>query len=147
MSEDTKTMIAHEAMRQTEIRLDDLLKNGHAADQRAFTFAAIAIGAAGIFVSPAANAQFPVPSLLGCIGIILGALICILSALPQKFHVKGHYYKDWAGHIDDEDNLFQCYSSQGLENDERIQRNEDSLEKAGRVFKIGVLVSLTSSFS
>lgn len=65
----------------------------------------------------------------------LVAILSIGIALPKGFHVRGHYWRDWEGYIEDGDDLLSVIISQGRENNDRINTIESELSRTGERFK------------
>lgn len=136
--------IIREALRQTEMRLEDLQTNAAAAETRAYQFCAATVLLATFATTVAERTSNPFTTNLAAIVLAFSGFLAFHSVLPRRFHVRGHYWKEWKGHLDDRDTLEVALTSQAEENDDRIRFNEKNLEKCGSEFFLSFLVAALS---
>lgn len=77
---------------------------------------------------------------------------CRLDCPAKKIHMRGHYWKDWRGHVqdEDEDSFFDILISQAEENDNRAIENEIELSHMAKWFRrcfVLLIYSITLSLS
>jgi hypothetical protein len=131
----TKEKVAIEALRHTELRLEDLEKYAAGADRRALAFSAALAALASATLAYSQSAYNPTACVLSAMALIACATAAVWTALPRSFHTRGHYWRDWKGHIDDNDSFFDVIASQASENDDRILENEAVLENSANNFR------------
>lgn len=140
--DDTALQIAKEALRQTELRLEDTQKNAGVAETRASHLATVNLVLATLLVTLSKELSFELPAFISAIVLVISAFIAVGSVMPRKFHSRGHFWREWSPHIDDRDTLFQAISSQAAENDTRIADNERSLETSASLFRVALRCTL-----
>ncbi|MBL4750635.1 MAG: hypothetical protein JKX71_08685 [Amylibacter sp.] len=145
MCDNDKLKILEEAIRHTEIRLEDFLKLGLAADQRAMTFASLSMAIAAILASSAGGTTSPFIIYAGSISIVLGSALSMWSAKPKTFEVRGHRYEDWEDHITNSDTYEDVLKSQAKENDDRLKDNLQSLKESGQIFTFSLVWTVLST--
>jgi hypothetical protein len=129
-----KLQIVKEGLRHTELRLEDLEKNATSAEKRLGWFATSSAAIAGFTFLYAAKMPHPMIAAISGLGIATASVLAVGVALPRRFHVRGHYWREWEGHIEDRDSLFAVLESQAAENDQRIDNNENELDRMARNF-------------
>ena len=135
MKHNNKLNIASEALRQTELHLEDFNSLASNADQRAMALAGTLAAIATILATLAPSTPSPFLSYLSCVGFVLASFMAASSCMPRDFHVRGHRWADWEGHLTDDDNFVDVIASQAKENDDRIKDNFDVLKSAGDAIK------------
>lgn len=124
------------------MRLEDLQMLASAAETRAFQFSGALILLATLGTSLADNFSNLITLRVSLLCVIFSAALSFISAFPRKFHIRGHYWRDWKGHVDDSDEFVATLVSQAEENDLRIDFNELALERAATNFTLGFLIAL-----
>jgi len=134
MSDDNMS-IAKEALRQTELRLEDLEKFAAASDRRATATTAIFSTASGVALLNLE--QLGVFWLDKAPGVMFAvcAFLSAQSAVPRSYHSRGHFFADWEGHITENDSYYEAVVSQAKENDQRIIFNEGIRKEAAKKTK------------
>ena len=125
-----KLNIALEALRQTELQLEDTNSLATSADQRAMALAGTLAGVATLVGTLAIQTPSPAFALISSGGFVVCSFLAASSCMPRSFYIRGHRWRDWKGHIDEGDSYFAAISSQAEENDERIDKNFSSLKRA-----------------
>ncbi|CUH77275.1 hypothetical protein TRM7557_01292 [Tritonibacter multivorans] len=133
--DDTKLKIACEALRQTELQLEDFISLANNSDQRAMAMAAANIGLATVVVTLSGICPSPPVAFLSCVGFVFCFVLSVKSGSPRRFYVRGHNWKDWVGHIDENDTFYDAISSQAEENDYRIEQNLKDMANLARTQK------------
>ncbi|WP_165929249.1 hypothetical protein [Shimia isoporae] len=105
------------------------------ADQRAMALAGTLAAVSSLLVTLGGTAPAPTFAYISAGGFVAASFMAAASCLPRDFHIRGHWWRDWEGHIDDGDELFLALSSQAQENDLRIDENYRALKKAGASMK------------
>ncbi|MEP4196952.1 MAG: hypothetical protein ABJL99_15100 [Aliishimia sp.] len=123
--------IAKEALRQTEIRLEDMNGIASSADRRAMALASFYAALATFLATFAANFAIIWVVYACSVGFAVSAALAIKSCMPRNFHVRGHYWHEWVGHISDCESYFDAIKSQAKENDDRIDKNDATLKSSG----------------
>ncbi|MDZ7909734.1 MAG: hypothetical protein U5N10_16985 [Gemmobacter sp.] len=141
---DNKHKIILEALRQTELWLEDQQAVVTACEQRAFQFSAACVLIATFGVSFASDLPNPFAMYLGAAGLVISAIWSLYSALPRHFYNRGHLWENWCGHVHDNDSIWEVLVSQAEENDVRINYNIKSLEESAVHFKVSFMFSLVS---
>lgn len=131
-SEDNRSAVIREALRHTEMWLEDLEKHAASAELRTISFSATTTAIATLLVVLAANHANPGVILIGATGCVIATVIALIGALPRLFHIRGHKWEDWKDHVTDGDTLDDVLISQAEENDDRISQNTRQLESAAR---------------
>ncbi|WP_170414747.1 hypothetical protein [Ruegeria atlantica] len=131
MRNNNKLNIALEALRQTELHLEDFNNLASNADQRAMALAGTLAAIAAILATLSPSAPSPFLSYVSCGGFVVASFMAASSCMPRNFHVRGHRWEDWEGHLTDNDNFIDAVASQAKENDGRIKDNFDDLKSAG----------------
>lgn len=143
-SSNDQERITCEALRQTEMQLEDLNQLATSADQRAMAFSATS-GLLATLLINSAGEHLSVPWVyISCFGLVLSAMISIWSCMPRSFYIRGHTWKDWRGHIDDRDTYVLAVASQAAENDDRIQENFAALKRSGSMMKVSYFLAFYS---
>ncbi len=132
---DNRTKVVSEALRHTEMRLQDLEAFASNADRRATAFAATSAAVAAILIANASRATWPIAFYAVASALIFSGILATWSQMPRKFEVRGHFWRDWAGHVETDDSLVDVLISQAKENDVRIDLNEKALVKSARIIK------------
>jgi hypothetical protein len=140
-----KLEIVKFALQHTEDRLEASMKNAEAIENKIHRFAAFTIGFM-VFVASNAN-SFPDPTIVWfyvvmCVAV---SLFCMSAMMPRKFHVKGHFWHSWKGHLEDEDALIDVLISQAQENDVRIEENERSNDAIAKIYRRGFRLVVAST--
>lgn len=138
-------LISKEALRQTEIHLEDFNSLATSADQRAMAFGTILTAMATLIAAFAKSLPAPLLSYVSAAALICCALVAISSSLPRSFHVRGHYWSEWKGHIEDKDKYIDVIQSQAEENDARIRCNYKLLEKSAKRYRWAYTLALWTS--
>lgn len=124
--------IALEALRQTELSLEDLGILASNADQRAMALASTLAAIAALIATLASNTPSPLLSFITCALLVIASFLSASSCMPRAFHIRGHRWEDWYGHIKEGDSFYDAISAQAGENDNRIKTNYSRLEAAGK---------------
>ncbi|MGR3635118.1 MAG: hypothetical protein ACU0BK_04245 [Shimia sp.] len=132
MDSDSALDIAQEALRQSELMIEDTNHLATSADQRAMALAATLATVASLLVALGGATPAPFFAYLSSAGFIVASFMAASSCMPRDFHIRGHWFRDWKGHIDDNDRLIDALSSQAKENDDRIDKNYAALKVAGK---------------
>ncbi len=128
-------LILKEALRHTEMRLEDLEKNATSAERRLGWFTTAAAALASVTFLYAHDMPTPAIAVISGLGLTTSAVLAIWIALPRNFHVRGHFWRDWKGHIDDGDILAYALEAQANENDARLINNESELARMAKNFR------------
>ena len=80
-----------EALRHTEMRLEDLEKNASSAERRLGWFTTSTAALAGFTFLYASQMPEPLLAVISGFGLITAAMLAVWIALPRRFHVRGHY--------------------------------------------------------
>lgn len=128
--------VTKEALRQTELRLEDLEKNATSAERRLGVFVSVCAVLASITFLYSTRLPYFEVALLSGILLIFVATLAVWIALPRKFHSRGHFWRDWKGHLEDKDKLHVVLASQAEENDARIDTNEAELDRLAVKFRL-----------
>jgi hypothetical protein len=137
-------LIVSEALRQTELHIEDLQALATVAETRAFHFSSSCVLIATLGVALAQVALSPFAVYVSAVGLIAAAFWALRSALPRKFHIRGHRWVHWKGHVDDDDLLQDVLISQAEENDTRIKYNFEKLEDSALHFRISLWIAFGS---
>ena len=140
---DMRLEILKEALRHTEMRIDASVTLATSADQRAIQFSGMCIAISTLLIT-LGKQETQIITQIGGLCQIISAAIAAYSCRPQSFHVAGHKYEDWKGHLEDKDQLADVIESQCEENDERIKFNENRLGNAGVLMRFALLISFGS---
>lgn len=136
--------VVKEALRHTELRLQDLEALASNADRRAAAFTATSAAIAAILVTNGPKAlDMPTVYIAAVLCLIAGA-ISFWSMMPKQYHVRGHYFRDRKGHIDEGDTLEVALLSQAEENDERIDFNETVLLSSANSIRSAFILLITT---
>lgn len=135
-----KLFIVQEALRHTELRLKSLEAFADNADRRAAILIAGSIAFSGFLWTSTEQLDGDAYMFIASALSLLAAGFAVLSLIPKKFHVCGHYWRDWKGHLEDNDKLIDVLISQAAENDERIIFNEVRLSSSARKAKISMFL-------
>lgn len=141
-SDSNREMLVREALRQTELHLEDLLQTASAAEQRVYQLAATCVMIATVATALANEAPNAIPIYVSAAGLVVSALWAIWGTGPRLFHIRGHRWKDWKGHVEDKDTVLQVLISQAEENDKRIEENLSNLKGLGRHTKGAMVLTL-----
>ncbi|WP_170606140.1 hypothetical protein [Ruegeria arenilitoris] len=133
MEHNNKLNIAIEALRQTELQLEDINNLASNADQRAMALAGTLAAMATILATLASRTPSPFLSYVSCGGFIVASFVAASTCMPRRFHIRGHRWEGWKGHVDDNDDFLEVVISQAEENDIRISENFTKLNKAAKV--------------
>jgi hypothetical protein len=141
---DNQKKIVCEALRQTELHIEDLQALATVAETRAFQFSSscVLIATLGIALAQAALSPFAV--YVSAAGLISSAFWALWSTLPRKFHIRGHRWIYWVEHVSDDDDFEVVLISQAEENDERIKYNFSRLEESAFHFRISLRIAFAS---
>lgn len=140
MSSCNELEIGKEALRQTELQLQGLENLANNADSRAMAFAASATATFAFWITIASKLPVPICAFLGAAFALISAAIAIYSASPRLFHVLGHTWAQWKGHVEDNDEIKDVLITQAEENDNRIIDNRASLKR--RSFWLSVSITI-----
>lgn len=138
--------IVMEALRQTELMLEDLQATAAAGEQRAFQFATGCLLIATLAATLADQATSSLAVYSGAAGLVGASFWSLWSVRPSHFYIRGHSWNDWKGHIDTNDLLIDVLISQAEENDLRIASNLRALTERARQFNRAMLVAAGSMF-
>jgi len=127
-----RQMIVVEALRHTEDRIDGLLGHVAASEQRVMRLAAVSAAISALFASNASAFPSPAIVLIASAGMLLVAFRSIWILKPRPVDIKGHTWDGWRGHYEDNDDFCDVLVSQARENDDRIIRLKDELEKLAK---------------
>ncbi len=141
MTQENKTKVILEALRHTELHLEDLQGNAASSEQRAFQFAATCILLATLIGAFASTVSFKLALIVSSSGLVVAAFWAFWSVLPRRFHIRGHRWEDWKGHVDDNDEFIDVIVSQAEENDARIKENFQKLEDSAFHFRISLWIA------
>jgi len=141
---DNKQKIIAEALRQTELWLEDQQAVATACEQRAFQFSGHCVLIATFGVSFAGKLANPFAMYLGAIGLVFAAIWSLASAQLGNFHNRGHRWTDWQGHVLENDNFWEVLVTQAEENTDRINFNEGRLERSAVHFRVSFMFALLS---
>lgn len=130
--QDSKLEFYREALRQTELRLDDMSSLADNADRRAMAFAASFAGLAFALLSFLSQLPNMFVGLLTVVALVICALRSVSSCLPRDFHIRGTMCRKWEEHLEDNDINLDSISAQARENDQRLKFNEIRLDEAGQ---------------
>ncbi|WP_282077805.1 hypothetical protein [Epibacterium ulvae] len=130
-SDTRKIQIALEALRQTELQLEDFISLANNADQRAMALTTSNIAIATVLAAIAQQLPSTFFAYICCGLYIVLASLSASTSLPRRFHVRGHYWRDWEGHITEGDSYYDAISAQAAENDIRLDENFASMERVG----------------
>lgn len=136
--------IVKEAFRQTELKLVELNRIAEAADRRAMAFAGFAGVIATLLFSSANNMPLEWVNYVGGIVVFCGAYLAATSAFPRGFYTPGQRFGHWEHHLVDGDSFIDALKFRAAENDERIIKNEKSLDENADRLKSGVSVSMAA---
>jgi len=131
MIPDTPLSIAKEAPRQSELMIEDTNHLATSADQRAMALAGTLAAVSSLLATLGGKTPAPLFAYLSCGGFVVASFMSAASCMPRNFHIRGHWWREWKGHIEDNDRLIEAITSQAAENDKRIDDNYSALEKAG----------------
>jgi hypothetical protein len=136
--------IAKEALRQTELRLEDISGLASSADQRAMALSATLAAITVLLATFAKELPSPLFVYLSSLGLLIAIFLSIRSCLPRDFHVRGHFWSDWYGHIEDNDTLYSAIASQAQENDNRLRENDETLRQSARTLRKAFVIAVYS---
>jgi hypothetical protein len=139
---DEQKEIILQAIRQTEIRLEDLQSLATAAENRAFQFASATILLATLFTPFVDKLSNPLAAAVGIMLLIIAGGLSFFLTMPRKFHVRGHYWSEWEPHVTEKDSIESVLISQAAENDDRIRFNEKVLVVSAGAFRLSFLIAL-----
>lgn len=134
-TESRELSIVLEGLRQTELNLEDLNGLANNSDTRAMALAGATAAIATALVALPALANLPAISVITSGVLLVSALVAVQSAMPRSFHIRGHRWADWKGHIADGDSFIEALKSQAAENDARILFNFKALNTSARLQK------------
>ncbi|MCC5955071.1 MAG: hypothetical protein JJU07_03135 [Natronohydrobacter sp.] len=136
LPKEQRLAIIREALRHTELHIFGLAEIADNADKRAATLSLAAIAYATLLIafSEFSNAAKPVIVLAALLSLV-SAVFSLFATVPKKFHIAGHRWRDWQGHIDDGDDIETVLISQAKENDDRIDFNFAVVDEAAKKFK------------
>ena len=140
----TELEIVKQALRHTEMRLEDLEKYASSAEHRLnwFTTLVVALGSALFIYTPTLPAGWA--SVLTGISLVGIGFVASSRGLSRDFHCRGHFWRDWEGHVEDHDTLYVTLVSQCEENDERIIVNEEELKRSASSFRTAFVLAAWS---
>ena len=141
---ENQQLIIREALRQTELHIEDLQATATVAEARAFQFSASCVLLATLASALAQSALSPFSVYVSSCGLIAAAFWAICSALPRKFHIRGHRWELWQEHVVDDDCFDEVLISQANENDIRIRENFQKLEESAFHFLISLKIAFCS---
>jgi hypothetical protein len=133
-----------EALKQTELHLEDLQGVAAAAEARAFQFASMAVLVATLATALASQMPHSPSIYFGSIGLVISAFWAIFAVRPRVFHIRGHRWADWKPHVDENDKYDEVVISQAEENDERIRVNFEILKESAAHFSLSFAISFFS---
>ena len=139
-----KEQIIREALRQTELWLEDQQAVVTAAEQRAFQFAGYCVLIATLGTSFAQDVPHPATMYIGAIGLVLSAAWAVYTGIQKSFYHRGHFWRDWVGHISDGDTITHALSEQAKENDARIDYNLKCLEAGAAHYRLSFMLAALS---
>ncbi len=147
-SETNREKIVVEALRHTEMHLKGLEDLANSSDRRALAFFAGGIAFAGFLLSLIDNLEYDSFTFLAAVVSLAASGVSISLILPKRFHILGHRWIDWKGHLDENDDFLSVIQSQARENDQRIYFNFDVLERAAkRTRLVAGLIMLSASIA
>ena len=94
--------------------------------------AAVSAAISALFASNASAFPSPAIVLIASAGMLLVAFRSIWILKPRPVDIKGHTWDGWRGHYEDYDDFCDVLVSQARENDDRIIRLKDELEKLAK---------------
>ena len=144
MYSDNQQKIIEEALRQTELQLEDLQAIATAAEARAFQFSSTTVLVATLATAFAERLPSPNGVYLGAVGLIAASSWAIFSVLPRTFHIRGLRWSEWKPHVTDNDEHGQVLESQAAENDQRIQFNFQRLHESSSHFTLSFRIAFAS---
>lgn len=136
-----------EITRQAELFLDGQVKLATSADQRAsvlggiFTAAGTAI-IAGLIAAPSYSLGLVVGALLSAIMFLIGAGLCICTALPAGFYLPGNHPESWDDEVREQKSLDYALSTIAQNYQEEIEHNKTTLKTNAGKFKLGTFLGL-----
>jgi hypothetical protein len=137
-------LIVCEALRQTELHIEDLLALATVAETRAFNFSSSCVLIATLGVALAQIALSPFAVYVAGVGLISAAFWSLWSTSPSKFQIRGHRWTYWEGHVTDNDPFEEVLISQARENDDRIELIFRKLEERATHFRISLWIAFGS---
>lgn len=141
---DNALLVVSEALRHTEMRLEDLEKFATSAERRIAGFATVSIAlAATTFLYLERMPSF-LCGLLSGIVIVFAVINSVSAIQPALFHTRGHFWRDWKGHLQDSDLFLDVLISQASENDARIEANEIHLDRMAKKTKLSFFMLVYS---
>jgi len=118
-----------EIVREAEVRLQAQLTGAVAADQRAMTFTGLLLAAAGALIgaalaSAARGAELAGPIFVTAVGLVLAAILAVISARPVDWDYSGNTPGGWVKHIADGHDLNQGLAAMADHYADMIEANE-----------------------
>ena len=139
-----KEKIIHEALRQTELWLEDQQAVVTAAEQRAFQFAGYCVLTATLGAGFARDLPHPESMYMAAVGLVFSAAWAVYTGIQKRFYHRGHLWREWAGHVADGDTFIHVLVSQAKENDDRINYNLRCLEAGVTHYRLSFLLAVFS---
>jgi hypothetical protein len=137
-----------EIIRQAEDRLSAQLTAAVAADQRAMTFAGLAMAAAGALIGAALgaanNSSLAAPIFVTAAGLLISAFFAVLSARPVPWDYVGNSPSSRLNDIADGTTLHESLAQMAQFYDEMISENEIAISGAADWIRLSMGVALIS---
>ena len=133
-ADENQLVVVREALSHTEMRIANLNSVASGAESRSLHFATLTTAFGTILAINAKNLPGPFFAYLTALLFLLLSCLAVSLTLPRRFHVAGHFWEDWKGHVVEGDQLVDVLISQAEENDDRIRFNDLELNRSARKF-------------
>lgn len=138
-----------EVAREAEVYLHGQLNLAISADQRAavlggiYTAAGTAI-VAGLIAASSLTEQLFWGGFVSAAMFLVGAGLCVFTALPGGFYLPGNQPQSWYADIDDNKPLLEALGETAENSQEEIEHNRAFLQKNAKRFRLGAFLGVTA---